>query len=251
MVRVYNRKSDRGEYGEERLATALEAINQGMPLIQASREMGIPARTLRRHRDRCTSLPGVLKLGRHTTTLSVALERELHDHIQYMEKALYGLTPGDVRRLAFDVAEAASINHRFCKKREMVGKDWLSGFLEKKLEVASTKAAKAAAKRSAPIKSSDAQPSTSTTSHKKQQAKRPKTASTAAARSKARKRKAAHGADDSSSEDEEWPRIICGEPFASIRSREKWIQCQQCQKWAHKACSGGSHYFIRPNCESD
>lgn len=105
--------------------TAPEAINQGMPLIRASKEMGITARTLRRHRDQRTTMPGVLRLGRHTITLSVALERQLHDHIQYMEKALYGLTLRDVRRLAFDVAEAAGINHRFCKTSKMAGKDWL------------------------------------------------------------------------------------------------------------------------------
>jgi len=131
MVRVYKRKSDRGEYGEERLATALEAINKGMPLIRASREMGIPARTLRRHRDKRTTTPGLLRLGRHTTTLSVALECELHDHIQYMEKALYGLTPRDVRHLAFDLAEAAGINHRFCKISKMAGKDWLAGYFSR------------------------------------------------------------------------------------------------------------------------
>ena len=31
-------------------------------------------------------MPGVLRLGRRTTRLPVALERQLHDHIQYMEK---------------------------------------------------------------------------------------------------------------------------------------------------------------------
>jgi len=46
MVRSYKRKLQRGQYGEERLTTALEAINQGMPLIQVSKEMGIPVRML-------------------------------------------------------------------------------------------------------------------------------------------------------------------------------------------------------------
>jgi len=76
-------------------------------------------------------MPGVLNLGRHMTTLSVVLERELHDHIQYMEKSLYGLTPRDVRRLAFDVAERAGINHRFSNKSKMAGKDWLAGYFSR------------------------------------------------------------------------------------------------------------------------
>lgn len=131
LVRVYKRKSQRGEYGEKSLATALEAINQGVRLIRVSKDTGIPARTWRRHRDKLTAMPGVLKLGRHTTTLSVTVERQLHDHIQYMEKALYGLTPTDVRRLAFDVAEAAGVNHRFCKETKIAGKDWLAGYFSR------------------------------------------------------------------------------------------------------------------------
>ena len=76
-------------------------------------------------------MPGGLKLGHYTTTLSIAHERELHDHIKYMEKALNGLAPRDVRRLAFDLAKAPGLNHRFCEKREMAGKDWLSGFFSR------------------------------------------------------------------------------------------------------------------------
>ena len=54
-----------------------------------------------------------------------------------------------------------------------------------------------------------------------------------------------------SSEDEEWPCIICGEPFANSKSREKWIQYQDCNKWAHEACTEGSRYFLCPNCDSE
>jgi len=44
-----------------------------------------------------------------------------------MEKALYGLTPTDVRRLAFNAAEAEGINHSFSKTSKMAGKDWPAG----------------------------------------------------------------------------------------------------------------------------
>ena len=56
---------------------------------------------------------------------------------------------------------------------------------------------------------------------------------------------------DEVSDDEEWPCIICGEPFSNSRSREPWLQCTECKKWAHEACTTGSVYFICPNCESD
>ena len=134
--------------------------------------------------------------------------------------------------------------------------------LEDKLKVAEARSSaiafKAAAKSAALIKSlestkqrkrssnDDPQPSTSTTGRKKRAKLLPKT-KTAAVRSK--KRKATH--DDTSSEDEEWPCLICGEPFANSMSREKWVQCQQCAKWAHEACTDGYSYFTCPNCESD
>ena len=57
--------------------------------------------------------------------------------------------------------------------------------------------------------------------------------------------------DSSDGEDEEWPCLICAEPFTNSRHREVWLQCQSCKKWAHKDCTPGSPYFVCPNCESD
>ena len=33
----------------------------------------------------------------------------------------------------------------------------------------------------------------------------------------------------SSSDDEKWPCIICGEPFEDSKSREVWVECQLCK----------------------
>jgi hypothetical protein len=74
------------------------------------------------------SYPGEAKLGRHSPALSLAVEQELHDHIQFMEKNLYGLTTTDVRRLAFDVAEANGQPHSFNTSNGMAGPDWLRNF---------------------------------------------------------------------------------------------------------------------------
>src|SRR5688572_18057122 len=123
MVRNYKRKTTRGDYGNEKLTAALDAVRNGVPLIRVSKESGIPARTLRRHRDGATTAPGTSKLGRHAPVLPTAVEMELCQHIQFMEKALYGLTPIDVRRLAYDVAEAARVSHPFSKNIGMAGKD--------------------------------------------------------------------------------------------------------------------------------
>jgi hypothetical protein len=128
MVRTYKRSTERGGYGEVKLADALRDIQQGAPLIRVAKEYGIPARTLRRHRDGKVNQPGQVHLGRHAPVLGKDTEKELHDHIKFMEQALYGLTTLDVRRLAFDVAEAAGVSHPFNKETRLAGKDWLSGF---------------------------------------------------------------------------------------------------------------------------
>jgi hypothetical protein len=63
MVRTYKRKTDRGKYGTEALKDALEAVLSGTGLKTAARQYGIPAKTLRRHRDGKVSQPGIVKLG--------------------------------------------------------------------------------------------------------------------------------------------------------------------------------------------
>ena len=60
-----------------------------------------------------------------------------------------------------------------------------------------------------------------------------------------------HDKGSCSSEDEEWPCLICAEPFSNSRAKEVWVRCIICQKWAHEDCTKGEFIFICPNCESD
>ena len=132
MVRTYQRKSTRGSYGREVLNAAVQAVSSnGMPLLRASKFYNIPVRTLGRHCKGQMTVPGSTVLGPYKTTLSATMEGELYNHIKFMEKSLYGLTAIDVRKLAFEIAEAAECNHPFSKENKMVGKDWLSGFLKR------------------------------------------------------------------------------------------------------------------------
>ena len=41
---------------------------------------------------------------------------------------MYGLTMTNVRRLAYDLAGRASLNHRFDHNTKLAGREWLSGF---------------------------------------------------------------------------------------------------------------------------
>lgn len=55
----------------------------------------------------------------------------------------------------------------------------------------------------------------------------------------------------SSSEDEETFCLICSEPFSNSRSKETWLQCTSCFKWAHEECTDKSPYFVCIHCNSD
>jgi hypothetical protein len=133
MVRVYVKKTTRGQYGKptQDITDALKAISDGAPLIRVSKEFNIPARTLRRHRDGKVGQPGTVILGRHVPALPNQIEKELHDHIQMMEHSMYGLTVNDVKRLAFEIAESYHLKHPFSQANSKAGRDWLCGFFKR------------------------------------------------------------------------------------------------------------------------
>ena len=57
--------------------------------------------------------------------------------------------------------------------------------------------------------------------------------------------------DMSDDEDEDWPCLICCEPYSRTRPRDVWVQCQLCLHWAHEECTPGEPQFVCPNCDSD
>ena len=129
MPRTYKRKTERACYSQDDLQRALEAVHNGMLVRHASLQHGVSEKNIRRHRDGRVANPGILRLGRYRPDLDVVHENELVQHIKKIEKALFGLTPTDVRRLAYDYATKLGIDHRFNTEAKMAGPDWLSGFL--------------------------------------------------------------------------------------------------------------------------
>ena len=75
------------------------------------------------------STPGRIFLGGNRPTLGIEFELELVKHIQNMERACFGLTTLDIRKLAFEFAELSKIQHKFDKDSKMAGNDWLREFL--------------------------------------------------------------------------------------------------------------------------
>ncbi|XP_041356355.1 PHD finger protein ALFIN-LIKE 7-like [Gigantopelta aegis] len=255
MVRIYKRKTDRGKYGGEKLKSALNALKD-QPLKQVSRQYGIPARTLRRHRDLKVKYSGVVVLGPKQPVLSHDVERLLIQHITHMERSLYGLSTVDVRRLAFELAERLGIKHNFKSESKMAGRDWLQGHFQSSSRYSYPHSAEVLT--SSPYKSrlvEIAEKKTKKTVKELRPAKmitKGKGQSSGKGKGKAKPRpRKKQRCEMSSSEDEEWPCLICGEPFENSRPREVWVQCHDCKKWAHRDCTEGQDCFICPNCDSD
>ena len=57
--------------------------------------------------------------------------------------------------------------------------------------------------------------------------------------------------DDGSSEEEDWPCLICAEPYSRTRPGDTWVERQVCRNWAHEESTSGQAQFICPNCDSD
>lgn len=131
MVGKYNRKSIRQSWDEGSMQRAIDAVNNNeMGWLRAAHEFGVPQATLRRRaRNKNKFIQGTSKgLGRFKCTFNTDLERELVDHLKTLESRLFGLNTTEVRKLAYQLAEKNSMEHRFNHDTKMAGWDWLKGF---------------------------------------------------------------------------------------------------------------------------
>ena len=126
MVRTYERKSKRGSYGKEALDTAIEKVKNGeMSKRKASLTYGVPRKTLNRHLHGLVQKPG--SLGRFKSVFNREYEEAIVAHAVNLQRMFFGLSTGDIRKLAFDLAVKLGVKHPF--KNGKAGKCWLQGFL--------------------------------------------------------------------------------------------------------------------------
>nr|CAH7764118.1 unnamed protein product [Callosobruchus chinensis] len=78
--------------------------------------------------------PGEARLGRKAV-FSPEIESQLKEYVLTLAKLFYGLTPKELRRLAFKYAEEHKIKHGFPSNKQAAGKDWLYGFLRRNPEI--------------------------------------------------------------------------------------------------------------------
>lgn len=62
-------------------------------------------------------------------------EKELESYILRMESKLFGLTPYDIRCIAYQLASRLGISHKFNTATEMAGQDWFRAFMKRHPEL--------------------------------------------------------------------------------------------------------------------
>lgn len=110
---------------------AIEAVANGMFVRTAATNFEVPRMALKRRikKKEAGALPKQLKiLGSIQCVFTEDQEAELLRYIFDMETRMYGLTPRDVRCLAFQLAESNNIKHPFSNSKQAAGKDWFAQF---------------------------------------------------------------------------------------------------------------------------
>lgn len=125
MVRKYKRKSNRADYGVDRLNEAVNAVIQGqLTMSMASVEYNIPYITIY---SRVKGLRGKKSTTQgRSTILSWADENRLAENIRTMEKWGYGLTTPELTAKVRDFVVLNNIPNPF--KNNIPGKDWVIYF---------------------------------------------------------------------------------------------------------------------------
>lgn len=124
MVQTYNRRTNKAQWTPEQLRDAINDIqNGGFSIRAAGKEHGIPESTLRKKMKIAEEKRYEKgRLGR-ATTFSLEQETEFVRHILLLAKMFYGMTAVNLRKLAYDFAEANNIKHSFNKERKIAGID--------------------------------------------------------------------------------------------------------------------------------
>ena len=131
------REKHYGEWTSENMQRAISSVRNGeLSLRCACRACAIPKTTLKRH------LAGINKYAveatkhfGHPVDLTPELEEQLVHHVLRLEAMFFGMSAIDVRKLAYQLAEANNMNHSFNKEKKTAGKKWFYSFMRRHSEL--------------------------------------------------------------------------------------------------------------------
>lgn len=129
MPRNYCRKQpERTPVTEAQISHAKELLAKGKSKRAAASAIGISESCLRKRLKLDTTASS---LGRWKPTFNPEQEAEFVEHCKKMDERYFGLTITDLRRLAYEYAQANKIENRFDSGCKMAGRDWVESFLKR------------------------------------------------------------------------------------------------------------------------
>ncbi|KAL1492099.1 hypothetical protein ABEB36_012591, partial [Hypothenemus hampei] len=115
MPRIYVRTTEKSKWTEDELKTAIIAIQSGRKIREVGRSFKIPEATLRDKikANNCTKI----RMGRHPV-FNEQQETSIADHVIKLANIFFGITPLELRHLAYQFAVTNKIKHRFDEEKK-------------------------------------------------------------------------------------------------------------------------------------
>lgn len=133
-MRIYKRKTDEGSAPHQVMFDAVQLVLHGLSLREAAKQKGVSKSALCRyvkkyHSDSSAELTPNYS---HCRVFSLEQEECLANYVSTCSRMFYGLTPKNVRKLAFDMAEKNNLNiPQKWTSTKQAGEDWLASFLRR------------------------------------------------------------------------------------------------------------------------
>lgn len=127
MPKIRLRQTNKANWTIDQLEKAIKLIEeQNFSIRKAAKTMNIPFASLhKRYKKNTIKAP---RLGRNTV-FTPEMEKELADIIKKMANLFYGCTPKQIKRAAFEYAEALNLKHSFNTSSRLAGRVWFEGFV--------------------------------------------------------------------------------------------------------------------------
>ncbi|XP_045450942.1 uncharacterized protein LOC123659815 [Melitaea cinxia] len=129
MVRTYKKKTNAGEWSQEKMTEAVNKVqNKVLTLRKAAEIFEVPYTSLQR---RVNLSRGVIKRRGGQPVLDEEAEQKIADRLLHLASRGFGITPKAVRKYAFEFAEKQNIQHKFNRSAGMAGQDWFHRFMRR------------------------------------------------------------------------------------------------------------------------
>lgn len=134
-MRTYKRKTERANISKELIKQAVDEVFKGTSIRKAAKDNKIDRTTLSRYVNKLKANPESDVFKEYTNArqvFSVEQEKILKDYLIKISSIFYGLSPSDVRGLAYECA--VKYNRKIPDswyKNKLAGKDWLTYFLKR------------------------------------------------------------------------------------------------------------------------